>query len=116
MIALAADENFNHDIVRGVLRRNQLIDLTSVQDAGLSGAADPEVLAWAASESRALVTHDVSTMVAHAKRRVHAGLPVAGVVVCPRFIRIARAIEDLQLVAECSAMGEWDNQILFLPL
>ena len=44
MIRLAADENFNHDIIRGLLRRNPYLDIVSVQDAGLSGADDATVL------------------------------------------------------------------------
>jgi hypothetical protein len=38
MLRLAADENFNNDIVRGVLRRNPAVDIVRVQDAGLSEA------------------------------------------------------------------------------
>ena len=53
---LAADENLNNDIIRGVLRRNPDIDIVRVQDAGLSGADDPAVLAWAAREGRVLIT------------------------------------------------------------
>ncbi len=45
---LAADENFNNDIVRGVLRRKPDADSVRIQDVGLSAADDPTVLAWAA--------------------------------------------------------------------
>ena len=50
MLRLAADENFNNDIVRALRRHKPDIDIVSVQDAGLRGADDPTVLAWAASE------------------------------------------------------------------
>jgi len=40
----AADENFNNDIVRGLLRRKPDLNIVRVQDAGLSGADDPTVL------------------------------------------------------------------------
>ena len=43
----AADENFNNDIVRGLLRREKHLDRVRIQDAGLSGATDPELLEWA---------------------------------------------------------------------
>ncbi len=42
MLRLAADENFNADIVRGLLRRLPDRDIARVQDAGLSGADDPQ--------------------------------------------------------------------------
>jgi predicted nuclease of predicted toxin-antitoxin system len=66
MIRLAADENFNNDIVRGVMRRNPDVDIVRVQDAGLSGADDPTVLEWAAQEGRVLLTNDVATMTKYA--------------------------------------------------
>ena len=40
MLRLAADENFNGDIVRGLLRRNPKRDIVRVQEVGLSGAED----------------------------------------------------------------------------
>ena len=38
MLALAADENFNNDILRGLLRRKPNPDLVRIQDAGPSRA------------------------------------------------------------------------------
>jgi uncharacterized protein DUF5615 len=55
MLRLAADENFNGDIVRGLLRRNPKLDIVRVQDVGLSGANDPSVLQWAADHQ--VMTH-----------------------------------------------------------
>lgn len=48
MLPLAADENFNHDVVRAVRRRVPGIDILTVQEAGLAGEEDPVILAWAA--------------------------------------------------------------------
>jgi predicted nuclease of predicted toxin-antitoxin system len=62
MLRLAADENFNGDIVRGLLRRRPDFDIVRVQDVGLSGADDPVVLEWAAGGGRIVVTHDISTL------------------------------------------------------
>jgi hypothetical protein len=44
MLRLAADENFNNDIVRAVRRRNAAIDFVTVQEEGLSAANDATVL------------------------------------------------------------------------
>lgn len=41
MLRLAADENFNNTILRGVTRRLPAADIVRVQDVGLSGADDP---------------------------------------------------------------------------
>lgn len=50
MLRLGADENFNNDIIRGLIRRKPDVDIVRVQDVGLSGADDPEVLeSWSAA-------------------------------------------------------------------
>ena len=92
------------------------MDIVCVQDAGLSGADDPTVLAWAAQEKRVLLTHDVTTITRHAYERVGAGQSMPGVFEVSRDVPIGRAIEDILLVAECSLEGEWEGQVRYLPL
>jgi len=116
MLRLAVDENFNNDIVRGLLRRRPALDIVRVQDVGLSGADDPAVLKWAAQEERVLLTHDVSTITRYAYERVRAGQPMPGVFEVSRAVPIGRAIEDILLLAECSLEGEWEGQVRYLPL
>lgn len=115
MLPLAADENFNNDIVRGVRRRAPGVDIVRVQDAGLS-AADPSVLEWAAQCGRVLLTHDVTTMTRYAYDRVREGRPMPGVFEVARQVPIAAAIEEIILLAECSLTGEWEGQVRYLPL
>jgi len=116
MLLLVADENFNNDIVRGLLRRKPDLDIVRVQDAGLSGADDPVVLEWAAQEGRVLLTHDVSTITRHAYERVSAGKPMPGVFEASRSLPVGTVIEDILLLAECSLEGEWQGQVRYLPL
>jgi hypothetical protein len=116
MIRLAADENLNNDIIRGVLRRQPDLDIVRVQDVGLSSADDPVVLEWAAQEERVLLTHDVSTITKYTYERVRAGKPMPGVFEIGRTVPIGRAIEDVLLLAECSLDGEWEGQVRYLPL
>ena len=116
MLRLAADENFNNAIVRGLLRRQPAIDLIRVQDAGLSGADDPAMLAWAAREGRVLLTPDARTLIGHAYARVQRGEGTPGVFEVGREVPIGAAIDDLLLLAECSLEGEWEVQVRYLPL
>ena len=116
MLRFLADENFNHDIVRGLRRRNSAFDIVSVQDAGLSGADDPTVLAWAAQETRILLTHDVNTITKFAYERVNAELPMPGVIEVKRIVPLSTAIEDLLLIAEAGTAEEWQNRVGYLPL
>ena len=116
MLALAADENFNNGIVRGLLRRKPDLNIVRVQDAGLSGADDPSVLEWAAQAGRVLLTHDVATITRYAYERTLAGRPMPGIFEVSRAVSIGTAIEDILLLAECSLEGEWDGQVRYLPL
>ena len=116
MLRLATDEDFNNRILRGLLRRNPDLDIVRVQDAGLIGSADAEVLEWAAAEGRVLLTHDVTTMALHVYDRVARGLLMPGVFEVSQRVPIRRTIEDILLLAECSLEDEWEGQIRFLPL
>ena len=116
MLRFLADENFNNAILRGLYLRLSDIDIVRVQDVGLSGATDPEVLEWAAQEGRILLTFDVATIPAFASERIAAGLPMPGVCEVTRSVSIGRVIENLLLIAECSEADEWENQVRYLPL
>jgi len=80
MLRLAADENFDGRIVRGLLRVLPSLDLVRVQDSPKAEARDEDVLDWAAREGRLVLTHDVGTMTAAAWARVRAGLPMPGLI------------------------------------
>jgi len=116
VLRLAADENFNNDIVRGLVRRKPDIDIVRVQDVGLSGADDAAVLEWATNEGRVLVTHDAATITRHAYERVRAARSMPGVFEVSHRVPVGLAIEDLLLIAECSLDGEWEGQVRYLPL
>jgi Domain of unknown function (DUF5615) len=116
VLAFLADENFSGRVVRGLRRRRPDLDIVRVQDIGLSGADDPAVLEWAARFSRIVLTHDVTTMTAHAYARVNDGLPMPGVFEIKRTVPVGRAIEEILICAECSFEGEWEGQVIFLPL
>ena len=115
VLRFLADEDFDNDIVRGMLRRLPTMDIVRAQDVGLSGALDPKVLEWAAQEGRVLLTHDVSTMTAHAYARVSSDLPMPGVFAVSQLAPIGQVIEDLLLLAECSLPGEWEGQARYVP-
>lgn len=116
MLRYAADENFNNDIVWGLLRRNPSLDIVRIQDAGLTSADDPTVLDWAAETGRILLTHDVKTITRYAYERVALGQEMPGVIEVNQLVSAGSAIDDLLLLAEASTEGEWQGQVLYLPL
>jgi hypothetical protein len=116
VLRFLADENFNNQIFRGVLRRNSDVDIVRVQDVGLAEADDPTVLEWAAQNGRIVLTHDVTTMTNFAYERVQAGLSMPGLFEVSRRVPVGLAIEEILLLDECSLEGEWEGQVRFLPL
>jgi hypothetical protein len=110
------DEDFDNDVLRGLVRRLPELDVLHVQDVGLAGADDPVILEWAAQQGRILLTHDARTMPDHAYARLRAGQRVSGVCVIPQAVPIGQAIEELMLLIECSAAEDWENQVRYLPL
>ncbi|MEO0532476.1 MAG: DUF5615 family PIN-like protein [Cyanobacteria bacterium P01_A01_bin.123] len=116
MLRLLADENFNNQIVRGILRRRSDIDIVRVQDVGLSKTDDRVILEWAAQKGRILLTHDVETMTRYAYERVQAELAMPGVFEISRSVPIGLAIEEVILITEGSFEGEWEGQVQYLPL
>jgi hypothetical protein len=116
MLLLVADENFNNDIVRGLLRKKPDLDIVRVQDVGLRGAEDPLILEWAANEGRVVVTHDATTMTYYAYERVTAGLSMPGVVEVADDLPLGQVIEDILLLADYSNKDEWESQVIYLPL
>jgi hypothetical protein len=116
MLRLLADENLNHDLIRGLLRRMSALDLLRVQDVGLRAVDDPSVLEWAALEGRIVVTHDVNTMPAFAFDRIRRNQRMPGMFVINQQAALATVIDDIFLIMECSENSEWDGRVIFLPL
>ncbi len=117
MLRLATDADVNGDFLRALHRRVPDLDIVRAQDAGLRTAPDNEVLAWAASEGRILVTQDRRTMPRFAGERLAAGLPMPGLfVIRNRPEQIGLMVEEILVVILCSEQHEWDGRVQFLPL
>jgi len=116
MVRLLSDENFNGEIVRGLLLRYPDLDLRRVQDVGLEAADDPTILEWAAVNNRIVLTHDRATMPDFAYARIISGQPMPGVFILDDRMSIRQAIDELLLVEACSEQAEWAGLVVYLPL
>ncbi len=106
-MGLLADENFNRDIVRGLLLRMPTLDVVRVKDVGLIGVDDAGVLAWASENDRIILTHDRATMPDFAYGRLREGRAMPGMFVLNDRLPVRRAMEEILLMVECSGRGEW---------
>lgn len=116
MLRLLVDENFNGDIVRGLLLRQPQLDIIRVQDVGLGGADDRDILVWAAENSRIILTHDRATMPDYAYQRVTKGEAMPGVFVLNDRLPVSHAIEEILLMVACSEHAEWTDRVVHVPL
>ena len=111
------DENFNNDVLRGVLRMKPDADIVRVQDIpAIAGADDPTILAWAAENDHVVFTHDVQTMTKFAYDRVRAGQKMPGLFEVRRGLSLRGVIDDTILLIELSKPGEWEGQVRYFPL
>ena len=114
-IKFQADNDLKRAIVSGVKRRQPAIDFQTAQDAQLDGMPDDDVLAFAASEGRVLVSHDRRTMPVHFANFI-TRQESAGAFLIEQSLNLRDAIDELLLIWEASEAEEWRNRIEFLPL
>lgn len=115
MLRLLIDQDLDHDILRGLIRRIPQIDAVTAFEIGMSEAPDIELLTSAAQDRRIIVTHDRRTMPAHAAHLMDSGTNIVGLLVVPRSLPLHQVIEDLELMVSCYEMDEWVNVIRYLP-
>ena len=110
-----ADECFDNDIIRGLLRRSPDFDLVRAQDISeVAGRNDETLLAWAGKNNRVVLTHDLATMVPALQLQ---GQPAfTAIVVVPDSLPIGQIIEDVLLLDQCSSESDWTASVIYLPL
>ena len=116
MLRVLLDQNFDHRILYGLLRRIPELDYLTAYEAGWNELDDPDLLIRAASEQRVLFTHDLRTMPRHIVDVMASGHDVAGVFIVPRNLPFDQAINELEIIATCSNEAEWINTYRILPL
>ncbi|MFN0108289.1 MAG: DUF5615 family PIN-like protein [Blastocatellia bacterium] len=113
-IRFQADADLRFPIVKGVRRREPLIDFQTANEAALEGIADPVVLKIAADDGRLLVSHDVSTMPENFANFIETQAS-PGVVLIPQELPYHEAIERLIQLWATSEAETWHNVLFFLP-
>lgn len=116
MLSFLADECFSGTVLRALRRALPEVEFARVQDVGLSGADDPDLLEWAAHHGPLVLTRDESTLIGYAYERVDRREAMPGIVQVFRNASIGRITEDLVLIATCSMPDEWDKQVIYVPL
>jgi hypothetical protein len=101
------DENVNAAVAVALAARG--IDVTTANSAGLLEATDPEQLAFAQSDGRAIVTHDADFLRMHA-----AGVDHAGIAFVPSDRGLGDLVRGLVLLSECLEPDDMRGHIEFV--
>jgi hypothetical protein len=116
LLQLLADENFNGEVIRALLRRSGNAQIIMVREFDLEGLPDPELLEWAAQRDLIVLTHDRRTMANFAYERIRAGVKMPGLILVNDRAAFRDVMDDLLLAVECSEPSEWNNYVLFIPM
>jgi hypothetical protein len=112
-----ADECFDNDIIRGLLRRSPVLDLIRAQDVSeIAGSDDEKLLAWATQNDCVLLTHDLATMVPAILLQHQRESGCTPVVLVPDSLPIGAVIEEILLLDQCSEASDWAAGVVYLPL
>lgn len=115
MVRLLGDENFNDDILQGVLDYDSAIVFVRVREAGLESRPDDVVLEWAADNGYVVVSHDANTMIHEANKRIQNGLPCPGLLIVKLRTPYREAIDELVMTAVCGEPSDFRDLVIHLP-
>ncbi len=113
MTAFLTDDDLNGNIIEALREVEPSIDLVTAKEAGLMAHPDAELLAWAATHGRVVVSHDVNTMIKAAYERVRNLASMPGLIIVPQEFAIGEAIDGLVLIAHCGEPADLADQARF---
>jgi predicted nuclease of predicted toxin-antitoxin system len=114
------DANTSKALARALARHAPELDVLRLQETPLQEGKDPEVLEYAASEGRVLVSRDKRTLSDFALEWLQAGKPMPGLLIIRREFLDRQAgigvlVKELKLIAGASHSAEWEGVIQFIP-
>lgn len=115
MLKLLLDQDFDHRIIRELIKRIPDLDFTTALELGLSRSHDRSLLLAAAEKGRILLSHDEASMPGHYFDLLNRGEQLEGAIIVPRRLALRNAIDELELVIQCTRQEEWTNIYKVLP-
>ncbi|MGA2501597.1 MAG: DUF5615 family PIN-like protein [Tepidisphaeraceae bacterium] len=93
------------------------LDVTRVADAESPrlGTKDPELLVWAQTAGRIVISDDRSTMCSHFEAHLAKGRHAPGLFLLRRDVGLLAFVRFLEAVAHASDAEEWVDRIQFIP-
>jgi hypothetical protein len=112
------DENTDPAIETALVRERPDITVWHVggQGAPALGMSDPEILIWCQNHDFALVTNNRSTMPVHLQNHLAGGRHVPGIFILSHEKSVSEIVADLKLIWDAARPGEFEDQLVYLPL
>jgi hypothetical protein len=112
-----ADQHLPRRLRRALQSREPGIDIFRVGDPGAPplGTQDPELLRFAESEGRILLSHDWNTIPDHIRDHQATGRHTAGVFFVKPLVSWDSLLEFLVLVWSASEAEEWRDRMEYIP-
>ncbi|MEG4167024.1 DUF5615 family PIN-like protein [Microcoleus sp. S13_C3] len=80
------------------------------------GTKDPEILEWCEKYDFILVTNNRKSMPVHLNDHLQANHHIPGIFILNANLSVGQNIDELILIAECSFVNEYQDQIIHLPI
>lgn len=112
------DENVNPLYPSQLRRRDPELVVRAVGEPKVPprGTLDPEILLWCEEYDFILVTNNRKSMPVHLRDHIAEGRHVPGIFILNSDLSIGRNLEELTVIAKASFEGEYQDQIVYLPL
>jgi hypothetical protein len=115
------DENVREILWRAIQRRNVREDppLDAVRVGDVSalplGSSDSEILLWAKTENRILVSRDSKSLTKVLSQHLGAGHHCPGIFLVRRQVRMQPILDFIFEAANSSSPSEWRDRIEYIP-
>jgi len=112
------DENVDPIDIMSIRRKKSdlLVMAVGEPNTPAKSTLDPEILIWCEAYNFILVTNNRHSMPVHLAENISQKRHVPGIFILNPEMTIGETIEELLLIAECSFDGEYQDQIVFLPI
>lgn len=120
-VAFLLDEHLRGLLWTAIQRHNsgsnELIDAVCVGDPlDLPlGSTDDEILRWAESNDRVIITRDLRTFANHFQQHLKSGRHSPGVLLLRRRFSISTIVAALWLIANAGEPSDFADQVLYVP-
>ena len=112
------DENVDPIYAIQIRHKNANLIIRSVGDIATppKSTLDPEILLWCEEYNFILVTNNRKSMPIHHNDHLTQGGHIPGIFILNPNLSPGQNIDELILIAECAIEGEYQDQIIHLPL